>query len=119
MSLQHTLKDNLEESLRMGMTELLILNLLNEKERYGYEIRQVLQERTHNVFSYELESSIYGPLRRLEERKLISSHSETVKGKRIRRYYHIEKEGIDYLEYGRNRGRIICTEFLNNINYDN
>lgn len=107
-------KDTLVEALRSGMSDLLILNLLKEKDYYGFELIKVLRVRTHNVFSFE-SSSIYLPLQRMEERGLISSYSEIVKEKRFRRYYHIEKEGHDYLERGRKCGAAICTEFLNNM----
>lgn len=107
-------KDTLEESLRSGMSNILILNLLKEKDYYGFELIKTLRERTHNVFNFE-KSSIYPPLQRMEERGLISSYSEIVKGKRFRRYYHIEKDGINYLERGRRYGAAICTEFLNNL----
>lgn len=33
-----------------GNTEMLVLNLLNEKDMYGYEIIATLRQRSENVF---------------------------------------------------------------------
>ena len=97
MSLYHA---DIEENVRSGLVELLILHLLTEEDMYGYQIRQELEKRTGGAFVMK-EGSLYGPLYRMSERKLISSHKEMAGEKRFRNYYHIEEVGREYLEYGR------------------
>ncbi len=94
------LKDSINENLRAGYLELLILQILSEKDCYGYEMKNEITERTNGVFTFST-SSLYIPLLRLTDRGYISSRKEIVVGKRFRTYYHIEKTGIEYLEYGK------------------
>lgn len=98
MKLEKWQKD-IYENVRLGIVELLILHLLREKDMYGYEIRNTLAERTLEAFDLK-ETALYGPLYRMSSRGLISSRKELVGEKRFRVYYHIEAEGIQYLEYG-------------------
>lgn len=93
-------KDDIEENVRSGIVELLILHLLCERDMYGYEIRQELSERTNGAYIMK-EGSLYGPLYRMQSRGLISTHKEMAGEKRFRMYYHIEKPGMEYLDYGK------------------
>lgn len=93
-------KNEIDENIRSGLVELLILQLLSEEDMYGYRIRRELAKRTGEVFLMK-EGSLYGPLYRLHERNFISSHRELVGEKRFRNYYHIEPSGLEYLEYGK------------------
>ena len=96
------LKAIVDENLRMGYIELLILQLLSEKDQYGYEMKREIEERTNGIFTFSL-GSLYIPLLRMASRGLISSRKEIVVGKRFRTYYHIEELGSQYLEYGKSR----------------
>lgn len=91
-------KDDIQENIKCGLIEILILALLSEEEMYGYRIRTELAQRTNDAFIVK-EGSLYGPLYRMEERKLISSRRELVGEKRFRNYYRIEPAGREYLEY--------------------
>lgn len=93
-------KKDIDENVRAGVVEILILQLLVERDMYGYEIRSKLQTRTDNAFIIK-EGSLYGPLYRMNERGLISSHKEMAGERRFRVYYHIEECGKEYLEYGK------------------
>lgn len=93
-------KSDIDENIRSGLVELLILQLLTEEDMYGYQIRQALSDKTDKAFVMK-EGSLYGPLYRLHERSFISSHKEIVGSKRFRNYYHIEPSGVEYLEYGK------------------
>lgn len=91
-------KDDIEENIKCGLIEILILSLLSQEDMYGYKIKTELAKRTNNTFIVK-EGSLYGPLYRMQERKLISSRKELVGEKRFRNYYHIEESGKEYLEY--------------------
>ncbi len=91
-------QDDLQENIRFGLIEIIILALLSNKEMYGYKLKHELYERSNGVFKIK-EGSLYGPLYRMQQRNLISSHREIVEGKRFRNYYRIEEAGKEYLEF--------------------
>lgn len=99
-------KDDVDENIKCGLIEVLILSLLSEEDMYGYRIRTELANRTNQTFIVK-EGSLYGPLYRMQERKLISSRRELVGEKRFRNYYHIEESGKEYLEYAVKQFQII------------
>ena len=51
---------NVDKSLISGSTTMLLLKLLAEKDMYGYEMIEVLRERSENVF--ELKAGTLYPL---------------------------------------------------------
>lgn len=99
-------KAAVDENLRMGFTELMILHLLCERDMYGYEIKKEIAERTKGAVTFA-ESSLYIPLLRMASRGLITSRKETVVGKRFRTYYHIEELGKKYHDYGVEQCKIV------------
>ncbi len=99
-------KDDIEENIKCGLIEILILSLLSKEDLYGYKIKSELARQTNNTFIVK-EGSLYGPLYRMQERKLISSRRELVGEKRFRNYYHIEEPGKEYLDYAVKQFRLI------------
>lgn len=91
-------KDDIEENLKTGLIEILILLLLRSEDMYGYQIVQEIARRSNNAIIIK-EGSLYGPLYRLEKKKLITLRKEMVGKKRFRNYYHIEDSGIEYLDF--------------------
>lgn len=86
----------ISESLKKSTSELLILYLLQTGDMYGYQIAQELKVRSDERFVMP-EGSLYPTLYRLIEKGVISDRMEIV-GKRLRKYYHLEPKGRDYLE---------------------
>jgi PadR family transcriptional regulator PadR len=78
-----------------GHLETIILKLILEKDRYGYEISRCIKERTNEQFIIK-EASLYSIVQRLEKKGLISSYmgEKTHGGKR--RYYEITPLGKAY-----------------------
>lgn len=109
-------KAAVDENLRMGFTELMILHLLCERDMYGYEIKKEIAERTKGVVTFA-ESSLYIPLLRMASRGLISSRKETVVGKRFRTYYHIEELGKKYHDYGVEQCKIVVSGIADLIGF--
>ncbi len=93
-------RKDIDENVRSGLVELLILQLLCDEDMYGYQIRQELATRTEQAFLIR-EGSLYGPLYRMSQRGLISDRRVLVGEKRFRNYYHIEEAGRAYLAYGK------------------
>lgn len=74
-----------------GGVDLLILQLLSEKEMYGYEMVTELARRSQSVFQLK-EGTLYPLLHRLEKEGAVSAYEEKVEG-RTRRYYRITRRG--------------------------
>jgi PadR family transcriptional regulator PadR len=82
----------LTSDLLRGHTDTIILKLLADGDKYGYEITRLIYEQSGN--SYELkEATMYSSLKRLEHDGHITSYwgDETQGGRR--RYYHITQSG--------------------------
>lgn len=105
-------KAAIDENIRTGFTELLLLQILSEKDMYGYEMKPEIIRRTHGAITFG-ESPLYIPLLRMTERGLISSRRELVTGKRFRTYYHIEEEGLKCLEYGKKQCELVFNGVTN------
>ena len=87
---------SVDKSLISGSTAMLILKLLSEKDMYGYEMIETLQEKSNNVFALKA-GTLYPLLHSLEEKGYLSSYENMVSGK-IRKYYSITKEGKKFFK---------------------
>lgn len=91
----------LERELKRGSAELLILALVEERARHGYEIAQLIDSRSDGGIRYHV-ASLYPTLYRLEDRGLIEGRWVEQAGVRRRRYYKLTKEGRKVLKSQRN-----------------
>ena len=82
----------LERELKRGSAELLILALLEERQRHGYEIGQLIADRSRGTISFHV-TSLYPTLYRLEDRGLIEGRWVERAGQRRRRYYRLTRSG--------------------------
>lgn len=87
--------EGIQENLRRGLTEMLILCMLLEEDQYGYQLQIKLKERTDGLFELTT-ASLYGPLYRLEAKGYVEEETVSVGNKRTRTYYHITEEGKSY-----------------------
>ena len=83
-----------------GHLESVILKLIIEKDRYGYEISNCITERTDNLFNIK-EATLYSVVSRLEKKQLIESYLGTKTHGGKRRYYKITSLGNAYYEQKR------------------
>ena len=58
---------SLERELKRGSAELLILALLDERQRHGYEIGRLIADRSDGAISFHV-ASLYPTLYRLEDK---------------------------------------------------
>jgi transcriptional regulator len=84
--------NGLARELKRGSTELLILALLEERDRHGYEIARQIDQRTSGAISYHA-ASLYPTLYRLEHKDLIEGRWVEKSGQRRRRYYRLTATG--------------------------
>ena len=75
---------NLERELKRGSAELLILALLEDRERHGYDIGKQIDERSDGTITFHI-TSLYPTLYRLEARGLIEGRWVEKPGQRRRR----------------------------------
>lgn len=75
---------------------MLILFLLEKEDMYGYQLAQELREKSDGYFVMP-EGSLYPTLYRLIDKGVVSDRQEIV-GKRLRKYYHLEPSGKEYLK---------------------
>lgn len=87
---------NIDKSLISGSTAMMVLKLLSEKDMYGYEMIEVLRERSQNVFELKA-GTLYPLLHGLEEKGMLTAYEKEA-GNKIRKYYSITKHGRKILE---------------------
>ena len=94
-------ENKITSDLLRGHTDTMILKLLSEGDRYGYEIVKLIAERSNG--EYELkEATMYSCVRRLEADGDITWYwgDETQGGRR--KYFKITEKGWE--AYARNKG---------------
>lgn len=85
-----------DKSLISGSTTMLLLKLLSEKDRYGYEMIETLQSRSNNVFELKA-GTLYPLLHALESKGFLTAYEKNAGGK-TRKYYSITKSGLSHLK---------------------
>jgi PadR family transcriptional regulator, regulatory protein PadR len=78
-----------------GHLDTIILKLIIEKDRYGYEISNEISTRTGNRFQIK-EATLYAVFQRLEKKYLIESYLGDITHGRQRKYYRITMLGRAY-----------------------
>jgi transcriptional regulator len=88
--------------VKKGSAELLVLALVEERARHGYEIGKLIEDRSQGVLKFHI-ASLYPMLYRLEVRGLIQGRWVEKPGQRRRRFYRITAQGRRVLASHRTR----------------
>lgn len=80
------------KELLKGTTTLFVLQLLEDGDKYGYEMTRELEARSESLFQLK-EGTLYPILHALENKNYIESYWEDTKLDRKRKYYRITEEG--------------------------
>ena len=99
-----------DRELKKGSAELLILSLIEQRPRHGYEISKLIEQRSDGVLKFNV-ASFYPLLYRLEKRGFISGRWVEKAGQRRRRYYQLTAQGKTVLKEQRSS----WAEFVNAI----
>jgi len=83
-------------SLMSGISELLLLRLLSERQMYGYELARAIRAATRQAISVG-EGVLYPALHSLERRGWLKARRCTVNG-RTRVYYALTRAGLRHLK---------------------
>ena len=86
-----------DRELKKGSAELLILSLLEVRARHGYEISQLIEQRSEGTLKFNV-ASFYPLLYRLEKRRWIEGRWVEKTGQRRRRYYRLTASGKKMLK---------------------
>lgn len=95
----------IEKSLLSGSTPLLVLSLLKDGDKYGYEMIEELAKRSDDTFLLK-EGTLYPLLHTLEKEGLVKSYSKIAPSGRERKYYQLTPSGGERLEYKEKEWRV-------------
>lgn len=77
---------------KKGSAEFLVLSLLEDQPRHGYDISKLIQTRSGGAIRFHV-TSLYPLLYRLEERGLVAGRWVEKPEQRRRRYYSLTPAG--------------------------
>jgi PadR family transcriptional regulator, regulatory protein PadR len=83
---------SLDRELKKGSAELLVLSLVEDRARHGYEISKLIESRSEGTLKFNV-ASLYPLVYRLESRGWIQGKWVEKAGQRRRRYYRITAQG--------------------------
>jgi len=109
--MQHIRPGILDRELKKGSAELLILSLVEDQPRHGYDLSKLIESRSEGVLKFRV-ASLYPLLYRLEKRGWIAGRWIEKAGQRRRRYYRLTPSGAAVLASQRHTWR----EFAEAIN---
>ncbi len=82
----------LDQEWKKGSAELLILSLLEDQPRHGYDIGKLIERLSGGMLRFHI-ASLYPLLYRLENRGLIHGRWVEKPNQRRRRYYRLTTQG--------------------------
>jgi transcriptional regulator len=98
--MKHMDPGSFDRELKKGSAELLILSLVEYRDRHGYDISKLIEQRSGGTLSFRA-ASLYPLLYRLEKRGWIRGRWVEKAGQRRRRYYRLTEQGREVLSVQR------------------
>lgn len=87
------MSDKYERQMKKGVLEMLVLKLLYQEPKYGYQIITEMRERSDDIFLMK-EGTLYPILYRMEDDGLVVSRWSEPEGRQVsRKYYEITEKG--------------------------
>jgi transcriptional regulator len=83
---------DIQRELKRGTAELIILALIEDQPRHGYDIGRLIEDRSEGQITYHV-ASLYPTLYKLEDQGLIEGRWVESDGQRRRRYYRLTPKG--------------------------
>ena len=112
-----------KNNFKKGSVEMLLLHVLKSKgDCYGYEICQLIKEKSDGILSFP-EGSMYPALYKLIDNQCISDYKKQVGKRMIRVYYHIEPKGEErlaeltqeYYETNQSIQKVLNCDFMESV----
>ena len=82
----------IDKGLVSGSMALLVLKLLEDGDKYGYQKIEELKRRSDDTFHLKA-GTLYPLLHSLEEKGLVTAYEREAAARKLRRYYHLTEEG--------------------------
>src|SRR5882724_7646027 len=92
---------------KKGSAEFLILSLLEQRARHGYEISRLIETRSDGALRFHV-TSLYPLLYRLEDRGFLLGKWVEKAGERRRRFYQLTPAGRKMLAAQRKEWRVFA-----------
>lgn len=80
-----------DKTLLAGSNAMLLMKLLEDGDKYGYQMIEELARRSNRTFELKA-GTLYPLLHGLEEKDWVSAYDAEAAG-RLRRYYHLTDRG--------------------------
>lgn len=104
----------MDKSLVSGSMAMLVLKLLEDGDKYGYQMIEELRRRSDDTFHLKA-GTLYPLLHGLEEKGLVTAYEGEAAAGKPRRYYRLTKRGGAALrekeaawnDYARAVGRVL------------
>ena len=84
-------RTKLNAQLKKGALELCVLSMLNEGDRYGYELTDSLSQKMDIA-----PGTLYLVLKRLKDDNFVTTYLQESENGPARKYYHLTDEGRKY-----------------------
>ena len=94
----------MNQERKKGTAEMLVLALLAEHDRHGYELAKLIETRSEGALVFQV-ASLYPLLYRLEKKNLIAGRWVEKAGERRRRFYRLSPKGERALQQHRQSWR--------------
>ncbi len=94
----------IERELMRGAGPVAVLQLLEQREMYGYELVEALSRRTEGVLAMG-QSTLYPLLYNLESKGLVRTKWREAASGRHRKYYALTRKGVAQLQAYRKQWR--------------
>ncbi|HLZ49592.1 MAG TPA: PadR family transcriptional regulator [Candidatus Acidoferrum sp.] len=98
------MESSVEHEWKKGSAELLILSLVEDQPRHGYDIGKLIERRSEGKLHFHV-ASLYPLLYRLENRGWIQGRWVEKPNQRRRRYYRLTGQGQKVLAQQRRSWR--------------
>ena len=93
MATPHVSLDSVDaKAIQKSSAEMLVLSLIEDRDRHGYEIAKLIEERSDQRLQFHI-ASLYPLLYRLEGRGWVEGRWVEKAGERRRRFYALTKLG--------------------------
>lgn len=82
----------MDKGLISGSMALLVMKLLEDGDKYGYQMIEELKRRSDDTFHLKA-GTLYPLLHGLEEKGLVTAYEREAAAGKPRRYYHLTEQG--------------------------
>ena len=105
---------NMKKELSKGSSSLLVLAVISEGDKYGYQIIKEIEAKSNFVFAFK-EGTLYPILHAFEKEGYLNSYWEDTTLQRKRKYYHITDKGLkqfaqkkeEFISYSQNVTKVL------------